>query len=344
MKKPKATMRDVARESGLSLSTVSEALRNKPGVSSETRSRVLSVAEELGYQYIPTVPHTNHETKTIGILIPHHPQWPLTPVNPFYSHVLAGAELECQKQGVHLMYASLEIDDYSRIVSWPATLFNAQLDGFIAVGTQFVERFSQLPTLSERAVVLVDSYTSQIEECDYVLIDNINGAKSAVEYLIAQGHTAIGLIGTGPEAHPSGLERREGYKRALITHGIDRTYIADGPLTRSAAYETTLEILRRSPEVTAIFACNDECAFGVIKAAQELERRIPDDLSLVGFDDIHLAQEVTPPLTTVHVDKSFLGELGVRFLLDQIESPARTRLTITVRTSLVIRNTVKAIE
>jgi LacI family transcriptional regulator len=341
MKKSQATMRDVARVSGLSLSTVSEALRNKSGVSAETRARVLEVAEELGYQYSP---QANSAAKTIGMLIPHHPQWPLIPVNPFYSHVLAGAELECQRQGANLMYASLEIDDCSRIVSWPARLFNTQVDGFIAVGTHFEEDFSHLPQIAERAVVLVDSYTARVEECDYVLIDNVNGAKSAVEYLIEQGHTAIGLIGSEVEAHPSGLERREGYQRALAEHGIKRAYIVDGPLRRVEAYKTTLALLRTSPEVTAIFACNDECALGVMKAAQELHRRIPEDLSLVGFDDIQLAQEVTPPLTTIHVDKLLLGALGVRFLMDQITAPERTKLAVMVRTQLVIRDSVKAVK
>lgn len=335
-------MRDVARVSGLSLSTVSEALRNRPGVSTETRDRVLEVAKELGYQYVPVLPYSDSEVKTIGMLITHHPLWPQIPVNPFYSHVLAGAELECQRQGVYLMYASLEIDDNSRIVSWPAMLFNTQVDGFIAVGAQ-LEEFSRIPQLSGRAMVLVDSYTVRVEECDYILIDNINGARNAVEYLIEQGHTAIGLIGSEADAHPSSLERREGYKHALAENGLSRSYIVDGPLKRIEAYETTLQLLRQSPEVTAIFACNDECALGVIKAAQELHRRIPEDLSLIGFDDIQLAQEVTPPLTTVHVDKPFLGALGVRFLLDQLASPERTRLAITVRTHLVIRDSVKAV-
>ncbi len=337
-------MRDVARVSGLSLSTVSEALRNKSGVAAETRERVLAVAEELGYHYQPDSRSANGETKTIGILIPHHPQWPLTPVNPFYSHVLAGAELECQRQGANLMYASLEIDDCSRIVGWPATLFSTRVDGFITVGAHFEEAFADIPQIAERAMVLVDSYTVRLEECDYVLIDNVNGARSAVEHLIGQGHRAIGLIGSEVNAHPSGLERRAGYQQALAAHGIKRAYIVDGPLKRSEAYETARTLLRTSPEVTAIFACNDECALGVMKAAQELHRRIPDDLSLVGFDDIQLAQEVTPPLTTVHVDKLLLGALGVRFLIDQIASPERTKLAVTVRTRLVVRDSVKTIQ
>ncbi|MBI5959734.1 MAG: substrate-binding domain-containing protein, partial [Chloroflexi bacterium] len=166
---------------------------------------------------------------------------------------------------------------------------------------------------------------------------------TAVDYLIENGHSRIGLIGSLPDAYPSIRERRKGYTRALKQHGIEPSYIENGPLTREGGYKATQRLLKRAPEITAIFACNDNVAIGVMNAAQDLGRHIPDDLSVIGFDDIDLSQEVTPPLTTIHVDKMLMGVLGVRQLRDRIENPARTRLTTILSTQLIIRKSVRSL-
>lgn len=337
-KKSRPTLRDIAHASGLSLGTVSQALNHKPGVADATRARVFEVAEALGYDIQPQHSFPAPDTlTTIGLVIKQDDQQPV-PVNPFYSHVLGGVERECQRHGLSLMFASVEVDERNRVLNWPPLLLDGRVDGLIIVGAFFEDTLAAIDRHAQ-VVVLVDAYAPKLP-IDSILSDNLNGAVSAVEHLISCGHTRIGLIGSAPDAYPSVRERRKGYTRALENAGISATYIEDGLLTRDDAYAATLRLLRRSPEITAIFACNDEVALGVMDAAHELQRVLPHDLSVVGFDDIDVAKSTKPGLTTVHVDKALMGMLGVRQLFERFADPARARLTITVGTELIVRESV----
>jgi len=333
-KKGRPTIRDIVNATGYSLGTVSQALNNKLGVAPETRAYVFEVAQKLGY---PIKARSNYyppdELKTVGLLIKQDKDLPYS-INPFYSYVLAGAERECQRMGITLMFASIEVDGYNRVNQWPSMIFNRDIDGLIIVGTFLEDTIAQVDNQA-KAVVLVDAYASKLQ-VDSIVTDNLNGALNAVNYLIACGHTRIGLIGSTPDAYPSIRERRKGYTRALKQAGIEPAYIEGG-------YEATLNLLRRNPEITAIFACNDNVAIGVMNAAQELNLRIPDDLSIVGFDDIDLAQEVSPPLTTVHVNKTLMGTLAVRHLRDQLELEDRVSLTTVISTKLMVRGSVRVL-
>ncbi len=341
------TLRDVARAAGVSLGTASQALSSKPGVSPETRARVLEVAAEMGYQQqVRIATPVSKNLATVGLLMKRDTAEPL-PINPFYSYVLAGAERECQRQGLNLMYAHLEVDEVNRALNWPPMLNERQIDGLLVVGAFLEETIcdisQQTSPQNSQMIVLVDSYAPD-QMFDSIVTDNINGAYKAVSYLIENGHKNIGLIGSSPEAYPSVRERRKGYTRALKHHDLPETlYIEDGLLTRESGYTTTLALLRRAPEVTAIFACNDNVAVGVMSAVNEMELRIPDDISLVGFDNIDLAQEVTPPLTTVHVDKTLMGVLAVRHLRDRADHPDRATLTISLSTQLMMRESVRTL-
>lgn len=338
-KKSRPTLRDIAEISGFSLGTVSQALNRKPGVAEATRARVFEIAETLGYDIEPrNVGQPPHALKTVGLLIKQHDQQPV-PVNPFYSHVLGGVERECQRHGLSLMFASVEVDEHNRVHNWPPLLFDGRVDGLIIVGTFFEDSLAQIAQ-EVQAVVLVDAYAPELR-IDSIVSDNLNGAFSAVNYLITCGHTQIGLIGSAPDAYPSVRERRKGYTRALERAGITTSYIEDGLLTRDDGYAAALRLLRRSPEITAIFACNDEVAMGVVDAAHKLQLALPHDLSIVGYDNIDIAQNIKPELTTVHVDKTLMGALGVRQLFDRFDNPDRARLTITVGTELIVRESVR---
>lgn len=341
MNKSAPTIQDIARESGFSLGTVSQALRNMPGVSAETRARVIEVAQALGYQrQIRVATPTHHQVSTVGLLMKRNAGTSMK-INPFYSYVLAGTERECQRQNLSLMYANMEVDDENQALDWPPMLENEQVDGILVVGAFLKDTITRIGEQSNKIIVLVDAY-APFQRFDSIVSDNLNGAYQAVSYLIEQGHTKIGLVGSTPHAYPSIRERRKGYTRALKEYGIRDTYIKDSPLTRDAVYESTLHLLRNHPEVTAIFACNDEVAAAAMSAANELGLSIPEDISIVGFDDIDLAQEITPTLTTIHVDKTLMGVLAVRHLLDRAENPERTSITTVVGTQLIIRESVRS--
>ncbi len=338
--KDNSTLREVAKRAGVAISTASQALANKPNVSPETRARVLEAAVALGYQQQVRVdtPMTN-KLSIVGMLTRSTPDVPL-PANPFYSYVLAGVERECQRMNLSLMYANIEVDEQNRPLMYPPLLHDNRVDGVLVVGSYLKEAINEL---NGKPVVLVDAY-APAQELDSVVSDNLHGAYNAVSYLVKQGHRKIGLLGSQPDGYPSIRERRKGYMRALKHHHIHESFIEDSPLIREAVYDAALRLLRRCPEITAIFACNDNVAVGVIHAAHDLGRDVPGDLSLVGFDDIDLASEIKPALTTVYVDKLLLGSTAVRLLRDRSEDPYRTCITATLATRLVIRDSVRPLK
>ncbi|HZY42421.1 MAG TPA: substrate-binding domain-containing protein, partial [Anaerolineae bacterium] len=169
------------------------------------------------------------------------------------------------------------------------------------------------------------------------------GAYRAVSYLIEHGHRHIGLVGTGRRAYPSIFERRRGYLEALQDHGIAETYFADCILQPDEAHHCAKELLSRNPQITAMFGANDRVTIAAMHAATELGRRIPDDLSFVGFDDIDLAHLVVPALTTMQVDKISLGRLAVQTLLNRVQMPALPPTVTALRTRLIERQSVKDI-
>lgn len=336
----RAKLIDVADLAGVSIGTASQALNNKNNVASETRQRVLEAAEKLGYLQAVRVPASNSNISTIGVLMKKHPEEP--PFNPFYSYVLAGAERECQRQNLSMMYASIEVDVYSKANSWPPML-DQELGGLLIVGALLEQSVMEISQETSLPIVLVDGYTTN-KAYDSIILDNITGAFNAVSYLIENGHQHIGLIGSTPNAHPSIRERRKGYQRALKTHGLeDSAYIEDGLLNREAGYQATLNLLKRAPQITAIFSCNDDIAIGVLRAARELGYEVPQHLSIIGFDDIDLTQEMIPPLTTMHVDKVLMGALGVRHLVERAKDPNQPTLTTLLGTQLMIRESVRRI-
>jgi LacI family transcriptional regulator len=256
--------------------------------------------------------------------------------NPFYSHVLAGIEEACRQKNVNLLYATLPVDENNHPVEVPRLLLEESTDGLLLVGTLVDGALA--PVLEQKAVpiVLVDAYALP-NRYDAVVSDNVGGACQAVSYLIQRGHRHIGLIGSGPDAYPSLRERRQGYIQALREHNIADTYFADCTPKKETAFEAATLLLSQHPQVTAVFGCNDEIALAAMRAAQELGRRVPEDLSVIGFDDIDLALHVTPPLTTMHVDKVGMGRMAVQLLINRVEFPDAERVTFVLHPSLIER-------
>ena len=336
------TMRDVAKQADVSLGTASNVLNNKGNVSAEVRNRVLSAVNTLGYKHpVRLASLSMVPLSVLGVISKRDPA-PAPAINPFYSHVIAGIDHECQRQNLSLMYANVDVDELNRPNALPPMLLERQVDGIIMVGTFVEDTIHRLGKSVNMPVVLVDGYAPG-SVYDSIVSDNLMGAFHAVKYLIDLGHTRIGLIGSGANAYPSIRERRKGYVKALRSAGIQNELIEDSPLSRAGGYNATVALLQRTPSITAIFACNDEVAIGAMTAAREMGRLIPDDLSLVGFDDIDLAQEISPTLTTVHVDKVLMGVLAVRHLRDRAETPGRPAITTTLGTNLIIRESVRPV-
>ena len=334
----RVTMVEIAEESGVSLSTVSLVLRDRPGVGADTRERVRDVANRLGY--ILKSAQYRSSLQNVGLILKTEPG--TTPqTNPFYSHVLAGIESACRQWQVNLLYATVPVDPDSHPLELPRLLAEEDTaDGLLLVGAFLDNTVAQVVARQSTPIVLVDAYAAT-DAYDSVVSDNFEGAYGATTYLIEQGHRHIGLVATHPQAYPSIKERRRGYVQALQDHGIAEPCFADCHLGREEARDATVDLLRRAPQVTAILCANDEVAIVAMEAAQAEGRQIPDDLSVIGFDDIDLAEHVSPALTTMHVDKIGMGRLAIQLLINRVEYPDAGPVTTYIHPRLVERESVR---
>jgi LacI family transcriptional regulator len=321
------------------LSTVSLALNNKPGVSAETRSRVLEVAAELGYLLRPnTAPENCRQLATVGMVVKTDPD--ISPqANPFYSKVIVGIEDACRRNGIDLLFATLPVDEDNHPVEVPQLLYNNAVEGLLMVGTFVDKTITSIAGRRTPPIVLVDGY-STTQSYDAVISDNFRAAYQAVEYLIQKGHRHIGLVGSDRECYPSLKERRNGYLRAMKENGIDEVYVASFNINKSHGYQETIDLLKEYPHLTALFCVNDDVGSAAIRAAQSLGKRVPADISIVGYDDTFVATHAHPALTTMHVDTVAMGRAAVRLLSLRAEHPDSARMTLIIHPYLVERESV----
>jgi LacI family transcriptional regulator len=336
-------MAEIAEQSDVSLSTVSLVLRDKPGVGLDTRQRVLNIARDLGY--IPknsNAPHGSGLT-TLGVILKAEPDC-IPQANQFYSHVLAGIEAACRQQQMHLIYATLPVDQDSYPLELPRILVEGDTaDGLLLVGAFLDETLAQVVERHVSPIVLVDAYAAS-NHYDAIVSDNFNGAYQAVTHLIQRGHRHIGLVAGHPGAYPSIQERRRGYIQALQDNGIPGQYFADCHIiNRQEILSAATDLLQRNPHITALFCANDEVAITAMEVAQTLGLLVPGDLSVVGFDDIDLADCVSPSLTTMYVDKVGMGRLAVQLLVNRVKYPESSPVTAVIHPHLVERCSVQTI-
>jgi LacI family transcriptional regulator len=279
----------------------------------------------------------------IGLILKAEPER-VPQTNQFYSHVLAGIEESCRKRQINLLYATMTVDQDSNPLELPRLLTDGNtVDGMLLVGAFLSESLAQVVERHSSPIVLVDAYATS-DVYDAVVSDNFKGAYQAVTHLIDCGHRHIGLVGSHPQSYPSIQERQSGYVQALQENGLSDQYMAQCHLIDSnEVAEATINLLQRNPQITAIFGVNDESALTIIDVAQKLGRRVPEDLSIVGFDNIDLADCVTPSLTTMHVDKMGMGRLAVHLLINRVNHPQASPVTAVVRPQLIERGSVRAI-
>jgi LacI family transcriptional regulator len=307
------SIREVAEAVGASVSTVSKALNGRYGVREELRQRIVEMARELGFQ--PNAQARSlamARTQSIGFLIAQGPV-PL-PSNPFYSHVWEGALRECLNQGYNLT-ASLIPLDVTRD-TFPRLVSERWVDAVLLVGPvpDLVVPFLLRQNVH---VIAVDPGRAQ-EGVTTVTMANESGAYDAVHHLTSLGHRRIGVLAGSPD-RLSYAQRVDGYRRALVEAGLEVDVSLIAADARNA-FDQTIELLRLDRPPTAIFAANDTRALYALRAISESGLRVPDDVSLVGFDDLPFAASLTPPLTTVCSPKTELGEVAVRLAVETVDS------------------------
>lgn len=309
-----ATIRDVAQDAGVSISTVSHVINETRYVSPETRARVLDAIARLRYRHNRLASSLRHQrTQTLGVLLPNSD-------NPFFARVLAGIESASYERGYNIILGNAH-EDARRELDYLQVLLSRQVDGILLISTgAFAE---SLALLAQNAVpvVMVDR-SANLEHVDEIFTANEVGGRLATEYLLRLGHRRIGCI-TGPSHLTPSAHRVEGYRQALIAAGIqpnERLMIA-ADFQHSGGYVGAQTLLAQPQPPSAIFACNDLMAVGVLYAAHEAGLRVPQDLSLIGYDDIPLASYAIPRLTTISQPGEDLGRAAVDQLIERLKHP-----------------------
>lgn len=327
------TIKDIAKFAGVSQSTVSKALNDRPDVSTNTKRKILEIAKELNF-----TPHAfgkalkKKTSENVGVLFCRDLH--SLSGNPFYSRVLEGIEAELAINNFNLL---LQIITETTKDELPKMVRERQVDGLILVGT-FKDDYLNRILDSGIHRLMVDP-NKIVERCCHVLIDNEYGAFQATKYLIDRGHKRIGFI-SGDLARLSFQQRYDGYKKALKLNDIplDENFVQAFGLENG--YEHVRYLVEKQ-NVRCIFSANDLNAIYGYKAINEMNLRIPEDVSIIGFDDIDLAKMSAPPLTTVRVYKEELGSIAVRMLLKLINGEAENNATTIVPTKLVERKSVE---
>ncbi len=355
------TVKDVARVADVSVGTVSRVFNNHQNVTTEIRQRVLKAATELGYagpgrgalersRWSPDVRlrENSRVLKEVGFIYYSSVHEHIVTSNPFWSHILYGVEAETRKSNIKVTYRAI-----GEIVHAPdlllTTLSEMKLGGILLVGPAEPRTISLIKSL-KLPVVLVDNYVPGLA-VDAVLGDNFEGARSAVDYLISEGHTKIAFIGgvISPGPRPINtiytIERRAaGYRTALLDAGLSVNYdlYEAGDLTLEGGYIACKRLLSRYEQApfSALFCANDATAIGAMKALREAGLRIPEDVSLIGFDDIEMVEHLSPPLTTVRVNKEALGYIAVKSLLTRALDMDAVSVTSMLDVELVKRESV----
>lgn len=310
----RVTVTEIARLSDASPTTVSLVLRDKPGISPETRDRVLAAARELGYR--PRAPRqatTHGAVRNVAMLMRARTRAQSVKeprVNPFYSWVLTGMEAQARQARLNLLYAHLPVDNRNEILDFPDHLMEQPLDGAIVVGPFSDASIDALLGAGPPPVVLVDA-PAMPRRFDVIASDNEAGAYTAVRHLIANGHRHIALVAPDVRPDPNFWQRAAGYARALAEDGLAECHAT---FEHDDVAQAVNRLLAEHPEVTAIFSVNDFFGVLAIAALQATGRRVPEDISVMGFDDTEHVSYMGPPLTTMAVDKLGMGRLAVQML------------------------------
>lgn len=317
----RATIKDVARLAGVSTSTVSLVLNNRPvAISQQTKDAVHKAALELRYRPNQlAVGLVTKKTNTLGLIIPDNS-------NFFFAAYSNGIEISASRLGYNVIFGNTN-NSAQKSIHYLSIFADRGVDGIILAQSEFSSPDDTRRCLDfigdlKTPVILIDRVFKQ-SAMDYVVLDHYEGGYIAARHLLDLGHKRIGCI-TGPMELTSCIERLEGYKQALSDGGIefDPTLLYEGNLQMDSGATALPYLLGKS--VTAIFAFNDMTAYGIYKELRNYNLKIPDDLSVMGFDDIFFSDIIQPPLTTVEQPLGDMAQEVVQRLVRDIEHPAQT--------------------
>jgi DNA-binding LacI/PurR family transcriptional regulator len=326
------TIKDVAARAGVSRQTVSRVINSKGEVSATTRERVLAIIEELGYR--PNAAARSMvmgRTCTLGCISPS-----LTDYT--FASIIDSAQAAARRLGYFVLTGSAPtVADVEPLLE---EMLHRQVDGLMVFNPRADERYRCfLPLVEMGMPVLYLNSTPQGEPVSSIRCDDLLGGYEATRHLIELGHTAIATI-LGPSNEEATADRLSGYRKALVEADLscEQDCVIAGDWSAVSGYEATHQLLAAVRPATAVFAHNDQMAIGAIRALREAGRRVPDDISVIGFDDIPLAAFFDPPLTTVRQPMRETGKRAAQLLVQTIQDPDRAPDQIAIPARLLERS------
>ena len=328
MKKPRVSMLDVAANSGVSHQTVSRVLNNHVNVSQKTRVKVLESMTRLGYApNLAARALSNGKTTTLGVL-----SYDSTLFGP--ASMLHAVQRAAREIGYAVTLATTKGVDESAVANGIQELIHSGVDGIILITPLTKGSLLNTEILGGVPCVIVEGHS--LRDTPSVNVDQSLGAKKAVEYLISLGHKNIAHI-SGPSSWYEADERREGWQKALKNAGLNLGQLIYGDWSAESGYQA-IKVIASKSRATAVFVANDAMALGVLKALNELKIKVPQHMSVIGFDDIPEAEFLIPGLTTIRQDFVEVGKKSVELLMDRIGKRERDSYQIAIKPELVIRN------
>ncbi len=325
-----ATLADIARAAGVSSVTVSKVLNGQPGASAATRQRVQEIAQQFGY--VPNLSArglASRRTNLIGFVTHDLTVQYATEITRGMADALAHAELE--------MLISSTYHDERQERKRVQFLARGLADGILLLAPRMEADLAQWLNDEKIPTVVIDPQRLDIA-LPSVSVQNYTGARAAAEHIIGLGHRRIGFIRGHPDFESS-EDRHRGYLDALMAAGIEyhNELVRDGDYTQKRGFQAALELLNLTAPPSAILATADVVAFGALDAVRSRHLRVPDDVSVVGFDDVPQASQVYPPLTTVQQPLYEMGRAAVRLLLSYIRGEEPVTSRVVLPTELIVR-------
>mgnify|MGYP000851204556 CR=1 FL=1 len=329
------TIKDVADKAKVSTATVSRALYNRGYIKEETRRKVLKVAEELGYRKHKESKVSKIRTNAIGVIVSDI-------TNPFFTQVVRGIEDVLNPVGYSLLLCNAD-ENVEKEINYLKVLMNKKVDGVILTSAGGDHKTIEEIVRRGMRVVLIDRLIDDLD-IDGVIIDNISGAYDAISHLISEGYKKIGII-TGPLEIMTAKERLEGYKKALQDAGIEfnESLVENGGYTREGGYRAAKKLVERvRPD--AMFIVNNVMTTGALLALKELKIKIPEEIGVVGFDDLEWAPLMDPPLTTISQPIYTIGSTAAQLLLYRLNKPVTIKREVVVlKPKLIVRESSRKI-
>ena len=322
------TIRDVARQAGVSHQTVSRVINGSEEVLPETRALVEAAIEQMGYRPSAIARSmARGRTHTLACISPNLTDYTL-------ASVIEGAETEARQHDYFLLSSSAtHPESFSRLVD--ELVGHRRVDGLIVINPYADKRFEHLPENFPVVFVGAQSHEKNISS---VCLDDEKVAYEATHHLISLGHTDIALV-TGPMEEDCCQDRTEGYRRALKEAGLpfDETKVIEGDWSATSGQSALLSFVEQGRIPTAVFAQNDRMAMGVLRAARDANIKVPSQLAVIGVDDMPLSSYFDPPLTTMRQDMPRIGQEATRMLLDIIQKKNTDLREVKLPAQLVVR-------